>query len=560
MFSDGSRVPCSPNDVLIIVGPNNSGKSACLRGIRDKVQDVAKSNPVIAQIGLGRSGSADDLFAWLGDWTFTDSERQPGNVFFQALGIGVFHSQAEHDWTYRQDALGALSRWFCKLLTTEERLQLANPAPAIPITHAAPSHPIHYLYRNDQLESKLSSKFRNAFSVDLILHRGAGSEAPLYVGEAPSIGDAEDRVSLSYVRRLETLSTLQSQGDGMRSFVGVLLATLVGRESVLLIDEPEAFLHPPQAHLLGSTLAHERADGRQLFLATHSADLLRGVLDSESRNVRVLRLTRQGSTNAVHVLDNAHIRELWADPLLRYSNILDGLFHECVVVCESDGDCRFFAAVYNSLHDSESESARRLDVMFTHCGGKARLPVVIRALKEVHVPVKAVADFDILSDEKPLREVVEALGLEWSEVEHDWKCVKGAIDSKKPELNTTEIAEEIHSVLDGITEPFFPKNAKDKIQSVLRRSSPWATAKSVGKAFVPSGDPSQACERLLKTLRSAGLHVVEVGELEGFARTIGGHGPKWVNEALQRDLHKDPELDSAREFVEQLLSTVALGE
>ena len=35
-FSDGTDVPISPNDVVLVVGPNNAGKSAGLRAIRDK--------------------------------------------------------------------------------------------------------------------------------------------------------------------------------------------------------------------------------------------------------------------------------------------------------------------------------------------------------------------------------------------------------------------------------------------------------------------------------------------------------------------------------------------
>jgi hypothetical protein len=199
------------------------------------------------------------------------------------------------------------------------------------------------------------------------------------------------------------------------------------------------------------------------------------------------------------------------------------------------------------------EGTRRPDVMFTHCGGKARLAVVIRALREVDVPVRAVADFDILSEEQPLREVIEALGLAWSDVAGDWKLVKSAIDGKKPELSTTEVSEKIHSVLSRISEATFPGKAKDEIQSVLRRSSPWSNAKDVGKAFVPPGGPTKACERLLRLFRGSGLYVVEVGELESFVRSEGGHGPKWVNAVLGRDLLGDPELETARTFVQELM-------
>jgi hypothetical protein len=52
-----------------------------------------------------------------------------------------------------------------------------------------------------------------------------------------------------------------------------------------------------------------------------------------------------------------------------------------------------------------------------------------------------------------------------------------------------------------------------------------------------------------------GLHVVEVGELEGYVRTEGGHGPKWVNAVLTRELATDPELEAARKFV-QAVATI----
>jgi predicted ATPase len=107
----------------------------------------------------------------------------------------------------------------------------------------------------------------------------------------------------------------------MRSFAGVLLATSVGRESIMLIDEPEAFLHPPQARLLGTTLVQDRNKEQQLFIATHSTDMLRGVLDTESTDVRVVRIRRNGLTNTVRLLSNDRIKELWgsATAVFEYS-------------------------------------------------------------------------------------------------------------------------------------------------------------------------------------------------------------------------------------------------
>jgi hypothetical protein len=547
MFSDDSSLEIEDGNVVVVVGPNNAGKSATLRAIRDKLNEPATESPVLKSIQVIKRGSVEDFERSVTTW----ARRRPDNLQnpgYAALGQTVHQSQIRQGWDRQDHAVGHLTRWLCHFLSADERLQICNPAGNVALLAEGPSHPIHYLQRDPALESSLSAKFRKAFGADLVVHRNAGNQVPLHVGQKPAILPGEDRVSLSYLERLEALPQLQTQGDGMRSFAGVLLATSVGRESVMLIDEPEAFLHPPQAKLLGLTLVQERRSKRQLFIATHSTDIVRGVLEANSPDVKVLRIQRVGAVNKVRLLSSARIRELWSDPLLRYSNILDGLFHEGVIVCEADSDCRFYAAVLDAATGQSRADIKRPDLMFTHCGGKARLPLVIRALREVGVPVKAVADFDVLSDEQPLRSIVEALGAEWSAIEPDWRLVKSSVDAKRPDLNTADVRREFEGILESVSTPILPERARSDLQSILKRSSAWSNAKLVGRAFVPSGDPARACERLLSSLRTAGLHVVEVGELEGFVRTADGHGPKWVNSVLSRNLAEDPELDQARRF------------
>ncbi|PTR17401.1 putative AbiEii toxin of type IV toxin-antitoxin system [Nitrosospira sp. Nsp2] len=552
VFSDGTVVDASENDIFVIVGPNNAGKSGALRAVREKLENPIHTSQIIRQITVNRTGSSSEFLDWIKNWALVLNHFGPENPIFQALGHGMAKRDIESVWPNANNSLGGISRWFCHLLTTEERLQICNPPTNISLLHDNPVHPIHFLQRNDELELILSARFRKAFGVDLIVHRNAGGMVPLYVGARPVPAENEDRVSIGYIAKLEQLPTLHTQGDGMRSFAGVLLATSIGRETIVLIDEPEAFLHPPQARLLGTTMVQDRLEGRQLFIATHSSDVVRGILDTGSKNVRVIRIKRHGNTNSVRLLDNDRIKELWGDPLLRHSNILDGLFHEAVVVCEGDADCRFYSAIMDSIIIANN-AERRQDIVFTHCGGKARLPVVIHALREVDVPVCAIADFDILADESTLSRVVTALGMNWDALRADWETVKFGIDSKKPELKSDEIKAEIIKILDGIKGNQFSTKAKNDIQAILRRSSPWAQAKSVGEAFIPAGDASKAAKRLLAELRKGGLHIVEVGELEGFVKTEAGHGPKWVNAVLARTLDTDPELEAARKFVQRLI-------
>src|SRR4051812_46023114 len=73
-----------------------------------------------------------------------------------------------------------------------------------------------------------------------------------------------------------------------------------------------------------------------------------------------------------------------------------------------------------------------------------------------------------------------------------------------------------------------------------------------GESFIPKGEPTKAYTRLKTKLASFGLHVVPVGELESFCKSIGTHGPAWVIESMKRDLTSDTELTQARKFVETI--------
>lgn len=227
-------------------------------------------------------------------------------------------------------------------------------------------------------------------------------------------------------------------------------------------------------------------------------------------------------------------------------------------MCESDGDARFYSAVADALFDGQ-DVLRKPDVMFTHCGGKDRLAMVVRALREVDVPTGVAVDFDVLNAEYPLRQLVEAAGGDWVTVEPLWKLVKDAIDAKKPELSAAEVREEVTKVLKNVADAVSLKAAKEEIQKLFRRSSPWAIAKTVGKAFVPSGQPTQAYAELKTKLQDLGVFVVEDGEVESFVRGVGNHGPKWVNEVLKRDLKADAELEAARKYVRMLITDVTTG-
>lgn len=289
--------------------------------------------------------------------------------------------------------------------------------------------------------------------------------------------------------------------------------------------------------------------GRQQLIATHSIDFLRAILDQRERPVRIVRLSRGTNGGEVKELSSEALQKVWQDSLLRYSRVLDGLFHDGVVVCESDSDCHFYAALLEAI---EEDDLVRRDLAFVHGAGKSRIPTIVRALKAIGVPTRVVTDFDILASEKDLQRICEALDGSWITLERDYRVVKSSIEQRRTELSTAETKDAISSVLNSVKTKSIPETALQQIRQIMGKSSAWSEAKKLGKAFIPNGDASAAYQQLESNLRGYGLFIVPEGELESFYRSSANHGPAWLPDVLKLDLKTSPELEEARDFVRAL--------
>jgi hypothetical protein len=550
-FRDGTRVELGKSDVVLVVGPNNAGKTTVLAELYNFL-DIANytTSSVVAGIRLVRTGDVADLQDWVARTAII--EGQPtGERYFRFRQFQTSEHNIINNHSGRRNHFDSSARLYVDWLRTDTRLSLVSPTHNVAFNHPA-DHPFVTMLREPESEKLISDSFEAAFGKRVYVHRNAGGQIPLHVGDWKN----EEKLQLldpAYYKHVAALPLLHEQGDGMRSFAGVLVHTAVGPRPLLLIDEPEAFLHPPQARYLGQALIKDAREPRQIFLATHSGDVVKGVLDTGSPNVRVIRLQRVGNSTQVRELDPQRVAEIWRDPLLRYSNVLDGLFHEKVVVCESDGDCQFYSAVLHAANLGDRAHGRPHDLLFVQTGGKSRAPVVVRALRAISVPTSAIFDFDLLNDENLIAEVVDSFGGSWGDLKTDWKVLKNAIDQKRPELTIESLRQKISDAMQKWSTEFNLKAARSEVSNLLKRASPWAEVKTGGLNAVPRGDAFAAADRLLTKLDHLGIHVVPVGELEQFCKSIGNHGPAWVNEVLGRNLAADPELQPARDFVRKLL-------
>lgn len=367
-FSGGQEFSFGPKEKVIIVGPNNSGKSQTLREIVLYASEGEKSRPVVLRsLEVEKTGTADELKEYLEEHAlFVEKHYRYKNWNFFA----------DHTTMWAQPFLQHnLAPGFIKNIDANNRLAICQLQKSVSDADQRTA-PQHLLYDSEALMKRISSLFRQAFGQDLMINYRGGSTIPIHVGQMPS-SEIGHPVSDPYVAAVKNNPPLHEQGDGVKSYAGILFEAIVSDIDITLIDEPEAFLHPPQMRRLGETLASEVSG--QLFVATHSSDIMRGFLEGTKGSVRMLRIRREGKKNLVSEAAPETVKELWNTPVLRYSNALEGVFHEQVILCEDHSDCRLFNAVADHL--SETQNGHWLDTAYVPTGGKHAIPTIANVLR-----------------------------------------------------------------------------------------------------------------------------------------------------------------------------------
>ena len=548
-FSDATTLELDEDDIVVFVGPNNAGKSAALREL-DRWVARSTGGDVIKNATMTKQGTHEDLR------TYLEAKAQKSgdiaNLHYGGIGYNIHHTHVNY-FDNPADRHPVAS-FFAKQLTTERRLTDSNAAPGIALFQDPPTHPIHLLLMDPHLSKEISDKFKHAFGKELTPFRGGGNKFPLYVGQKPVMPPEKDELTREFIDALlESNVLLEAQGDGMRSFAAVLLHALAERtHSIQFLDEPEAFLHPPQARLLGRYIAERKAGtSSQLFIATHSTDVLEGLIEGGSDKVRIVRVRREGDVNHVKELSKQQTKSVTEDSLARFSRVFDGVFFEHVVICEADADCMF----YQSLLSLPSISGdRRPDVLFVHAAGKHRMAKLADTLRSLDVPVSVIADIDILNDQDTFRNLLEKLGGNWDEAKSHWKAVSDHVLNQRPPRNAEQVATLIAKELEGAGgSAEFPRERERAIKRIFKEALPWSAMKGSGRSALSPGEPTRQFDRLWEKCSDHRLWIVPVGELEGFCRSVGAHGPGFVQRILEeRDLETDDELREAREFVERI--------
>lgn len=518
----GLKLELSQRSVVFAVGPNNGGKSTFIREVRDAIREHYTS--LWFQSVEWDRGSAGEYGGFIRE-SLVD-KGDPHNLFDPLTGQAVHRVYVEHFHTIGKTD-EAQSKFLVRVLNAHERIKAADPVEAVDRSAGITRHPYHQFYADRDAELAFSTKITEAFGYGCCINR-TGRLISAHLGIVPDY----DRLPLvDYENSIfETMKPISEFGDGVRCYAGIVLNLNSGRSPVVTIDEPEAFLHPPQARRLGLEIGNSSTGDKQLFVATHSTDILQGAISSTSSDIQIIYVDHLNEARPAHIISSADVRGFANDPLLSSTGALDSIFYSQSIVCEGEPDIMFFRWAL-----AKTSLAGDLDNWFWISSyGKSYMPHVVRSLSKLGIDAKCVLDIDVLLTPEVLEGIYKAKGLRFPH--------RRLLSELKTSIQVPPAAEILREIEEQI-EAIDVRTGDDDVRSTIskiRRSAEslgksWVL-KRAGLSIIPPGSVYERTLHLLEELKDNGILVLAEGEMENFVRRVSFHGQKWVSAVIEADL------------------------
>ncbi len=551
VLPDLGKIECS--GLILVVGPNSSGKSQLLQDIYRRTsgeprklvvaEDITLARPPIAEL-VDSLVEAGFLSSYLDD--NGTRQLQPMTTYAgtgEAVAPINFNQAAS--WYSSMPPSGAHKTridflyYFGRLLTTalflEKRLTAGNQVGLIDFEAQPPQTDLHALYVDDKARGELLAEIVASFGKAVWPDISRGNSLSLKVSDQGVLPSPSDRLSHKQMARFRSIET---EGDGLKSYVATCIALLLGRRPVCIIDEPEMCLHPPQAYNLGRFIGRFGASTETVtFVATHSSSILRGVIQTTER-VQIVRLTRKGSRFHAHRVSPEELQKALDRPTLRAVEVLDGIFSQAVALVEADTDRQVYEAVWETVAGEFG-----FDLHLTAVGGTGGLADSCALYKTLSIPTVVIADLDFLSDVRRVRKVVDSIASD-SAITDTIVAETTVILGLLRKLTPNATAEEVRSALAEISALEMNWEVADdfivrgRLNELAQRVDRLKRFKKGGLASLPQ-EIATPLKVLLAKLSEIGVFLVPVGELEEWLREYGikashSRKPQWANEAAQR--------------------------
>lgn len=537
--NDGDELIVIPKKINVLIGPNNSGKSRTLKDIRTYLSNRNDEVIIIKNIEYAKPQNAhefnkaysiDDriIIDTFGNTIISAFSNTPDRPLNTNDSIASFYTNnainISKDWKHRFQEdylenpynphlfLNTFGPLFLQYLGNEERLLICKRC----MNYSSDSSQINLLSSiafMDDLLDDLSKYSKEMFHRDLYLDQETlGADIAFRVGDSfESIG-LSARKDRSKAYELRNFPLLDDEGDGIKSFVSTFCSIKNRNKDILLIDEPESSLHPPLARKLGEVIGTIAEQGQQIFLATHSVDILLGLI-STCKDINIIRMSRNEDGNSnIHIISDDILGNILHDPLLRNSRILDGLFAEKVLITEAESD----ELIYRGLIEKVSSAS---GLYFTHTHNKQRIARAADLYRQCGVSFSAIYDFDILRQPDEFSSAMKQIGVE-----------------ENHRNNYINLAKKLRQSIDN--EITFSKNCSEEAKNKKLQKHRSDIYHKKGISYVKSTGDYIAFDNMLRKLQEHNIFILKSGELETILEPFGflysSNKTSWVAKAIEK--------------------------
>ena len=530
-FKNGEKY--SPGKINIVIGANNSGKSQFLKEIRSAILGntdgpngpyAHDANNVITDsidLTLPKNvedlddsyGLSDHVVRGMNGWRVRDfcnigTQLTPnGGYAYQSLPcsfslqddwhtcLNLLLQPGETDYPLEEkerqrQILQFLGPMFVDYTGTEDRLLLSIGEPARGVRDDS-YNTLSAALDVDETCSSISETVKRLFHKDIALDNTTSRQVviPVVSEDFSSYRNSHD--SPEKLTYMENATLLRNEGDGFRSYVTILLTVMGASKPILLVDEPEAFLHPTYAMELGKQLGTMLAESSALqnaFISTHSSYFLQGILDSAASDLSLIRLKRNGGKSTFNILDKDKIETLKnrSDYSPQY---IDALFSKKAILVEAPRDAIIYSAICDKIIEIDNP-------IFVSTNGKDAFKGVKQFYTASGLPCRCICDFDIINDHDKFKNLMKAFSVD---LEVRQRALNAADELKKTYRDLA-----IEKVSD-----------KKDIASLIKE-------RYKKDVFIDIPDSlRQDCRNSLHDLIRFGIYVLTTGELESLFEDSG---------------------------------------
>lgn len=439
----------SPGKINIVIGANNSGKSQFLKEIRSTILGntdgpngpyVYDTNNVITDsIDLALPKNVEELddsyeltghvVRGMNGWRVRDfcnigTQLSPsGGYTYRSLPCSfslqddwracLNHLLQPNETDYpleekerQRQILQFLGPMFVDYTGTEDRLLLSIGEPARGVRDDS-YNTLSAALDVDETCSTISETVKRLFHKDIALDNTTSRQSVVPVVSEDFSDYRNSHDSTEKLLYMENATQLRNEGDGFRSYVTILLTVMGASKPILLMDEPEAFLHPTYAMELGKQLGTMLAESSALhnaFISTHSSYFLQGILESAASDLSLIRLKRNGDKSTFNIVDKDKIETLKnrSDYSPQY---IDALFSKKAILVEAPRDAIIYSAICDKLSEIDNP-------IFVSTNGKDAFKGVKEFYTASGLPCRCICDFDIINDRDKFKNLMKAFSVD----------------------------------------------------------------------------------------------------------------------------------------------------